>query len=227
MSAKINVLDVNIDNCTAKEAMKKAVEYLASEPVNTIEILTADALMRLPEAADVKEELEQFDLVLAGDRMILEAVGVENRKSLQETEGYVFLRMFLRYLHKNHKRVYLLVESEEAGQRFYDYLEQNCSGIQVVGMAKVSASDRADDMLVNAINGGEVDCVISALEPPLQEDFIIQNRALLNTALWVGLGSQMFPVRERNFAGGKIGQFLIKLIFKKEIEKWHVKKRGN
>ena len=94
-------------------------------------------------------------------------------------------------------------------------------------MAKVSASDRADDMLVNAINGGEVDCVISALEPPLQEDFIIQNRALLNTALWVGLGSEMFPVRERNFAGGKISQFLIKLIFKKEIEKWHVKKRGN
>ena len=57
---------------------------------------------------------------------------------------------------------------------------------------RVSASDRADDMLVNAINGGEVDCVISALEPPLQEDFIIQNRALLNTALWVGLGSEMF-----------------------------------
>ena len=46
MNAKINVLDIEIDNCTAKEAMKKAVEYLASEPVNTIDLLTVDALMR-------------------------------------------------------------------------------------------------------------------------------------------------------------------------------------
>ena len=47
MNAKINVLDIEIDNCTAKEAMKKAVEYLASEPVNTI-----DAPPGLPRTRD-------------------------------------------------------------------------------------------------------------------------------------------------------------------------------
>ena len=69
----------------------------------------------------------------------------------------MFLRMFLRYLHKNHRRIYLLVESEEDGPELYDYLERAYGGIESVGMAKVSAQTRADDMLVNAINGGEVD----------------------------------------------------------------------
>ena len=85
MSAKINVLDIEIDNCTAKEAMKKAVEYLATEPVNMIEMVTVDAIMQLDEMTEMRKEFSQFDLVLAGDRMILEAAEVTDRKYLQET----------------------------------------------------------------------------------------------------------------------------------------------
>ena len=219
MNAKINVLDIEIDNCTAKEAMKKAVEYLASEPVNTIDLLTVDALMRQEEAAERRKIFDQLDLVLAGDGMILEAAGIESRKYLQETENQVFLRMFLRYLHKNHRRIYLLVESEEDGQELYDYLERAYGGIEIVGMAKVSAQNRADDMLVNAINGGEVDCVIAALSAPLQEDFIIRNRNLLDVRAFLGIGKSTLPVCRNSFVSGKLGQFLVKYIFKREIEK--------
>ncbi|QDW73392.1 WecB/TagA/CpsF family glycosyltransferase [Lachnospiraceae bacterium KGMB03038] len=219
MSAKINVLDIEIDNCTAKEAMKKAVEYLATEPANMIEMVTVDAIMQLDEMTEMRKEFSQFDLVLAGDRMILEAAEVTDRKYLQETENHVFLKMFLRYLHKNHKRIYLLVESEEDGQNFYDYLERHYGGVQIVGMAKVSAQNRADDMLVNAINGGEIDCVLSALAAPLQEEFIVRNRNLLNAGLWLGLGCEMLPVRRAGFGRGRISQFLVKMIFKKEMEK--------
>ena len=92
----------------------------------------------------------------------------------------LYLKMFMRYLHKNHKRLYLLVESEEEGQEAFRYLQKAYSGVQLVGLAKVSAEGRADDMLVNAINGSEVDCVLSALSVPLQEDFIAKNRNLLD-----------------------------------------------
>ena len=47
-------------------------------------------------------------------------------------------------------------------------------------MAKVSAKNRADDMLINAINGEEVDCVLSALSSPLQEELISKNRNVMN-----------------------------------------------
>ena len=224
MSAKINVLDIEIDNCTAKEAMNKAVEYLATEPVNMIEMVTVDAIMQLDEMTEMRKEFSQFDLVLAGDRMILEAAEVTDRKYLQETENHVFLKMFLRYLHKNHKRIYLLVESEEDGQNFYDYLERHYGGVQIVGMAKVSAQNRADDMLVNAINGGEIDCIISALASPLQEDFIVRNKTLLNAGLWLGLGGDLLPVHAGGLGRGRISQFFVKMLFKKETRK---RRRGN
>ena len=74
-------------------------------------------------------------------------------------------------------------------------------------------------MLVNAINGGEVDCVISILSSPLQEEFIAKNRGILNTRIWMGLGKGILPVGRPGFGQGRITQFLMKRIFKKEIEK--------
>ncbi len=219
MSGKINVLGIYIDNYTAKEAMKRAMEYMESDPVNIIDLVTVNDVMDMEEAPGLKEEISEFDLVLAGDRTILEAADIDERKYLQETERSLFLKMFLRYLHKNHKRVYLLVETEEEGQILYDYLERYYGGIQISGMAKVSAGNRADDMLVNAINGAEIDCVISVLSSPLQEDFAVRNRNLLNTRILLGLGKELLPVFDRGAGTEKMTRFLLKRIFKKEMKK--------
>ncbi|WP_418875133.1 WecB/TagA/CpsF family glycosyltransferase, partial [[Clostridium] scindens] len=208
MSDKIKVLDIDIDNCTAKEAMKETMEYLKSEPVSVIEMVTVDGLMQMDELPELKENMQEFDLVLAGDKTILEAADITDRKFLQETEGHLFLKMFMRYLHKNHKRIYLLVETEEEGQEFYDYLQRYYSGLQIIGLAKVSAQNRADDMLVNAINGGEVDCIFAALSAPLQEDFIMKNRSLLDARVFIGLGKESLPVKKAGLGQSRIGQFL-------------------
>ncbi len=219
MNRRINVLDIDIDNCSAKEALKKTIGYMDSVPVNTVEMVTVDGLMQMDETPKLKDEMWKFDLLMAGDKTILEAADVSEKKYLQEADEQLFLKMFLRYLHKNHKRVYLLVESEEEGQTFFDYLQKHYDGAQVVGLAKVSAQNRADDMLVNAINGGEVDCIIAALKAPLQEDFIIKNKNLLDVRLWLGIGKSTLPVCKNGLVSGKLGQFLVKYIFKREIEK--------
>lgn len=136
MSEKINVLDIDIDHCSAKEAMKEAIAYMDSEPVNIIEMVTVDGLMEIGEVPELKENIGEFDIVLAGDKTILEAADITEHRCLQETEDKTFLRMFLRYLHKNHKRVYLLVESEEEGQEFYSHLENSYRGIQIVEIGR-------------------------------------------------------------------------------------------
>ena len=219
MSEKISVLDMNIDELTAKEAMKSCIAYMDTEPVSVVEMVTVDGLMQLGEVPELKEKVGRFDMVIAGEKAILEAASVSDRRCLQETESRTFLKMFFRYLNKNHKRIYLLVESEEEGQEFYDYLERYYGGVQIVGLAKVSAENRADDMLVNAINGGETDCVLSVLSSPLQEEFILKNRGVLNTRMWLGLGKDIVPYRRQNNVQGRFSRFIVNRIFKREIEK--------
>lgn len=219
MDKRISVLDVEIDGLTAKEAMRSAMEYITLEQVNVIEFVTAASLMRIREEEGLREEVCRFDLVLAGDRAVLEAAEVSERKFFLETENRVFLKMFLRYLHKNHMRIYLLAESEKEAEEAYRYLEYYYRGLQIAGLAKVSAADRSDDMLVNAINGGEVDCVFSMLSSPLQEEFIAENKGVLNARVFIGLGRDMLPVGQGKMGEGRLTRLVAKYLFKKEIEK--------
>lgn len=224
MNGKINVLGIEIDNYTAKETMKKSIEYMNTEPTNMIEVATVDLLMETNTEDLLKEQLGDFDLVLAGDRTILEAAEVQERKRLQETDDRLYLQMLFRYFHKNHKRIYLLVESEEEGRQVFEYLEYHYSGIQVCGMAKVSAQDRADDMLVNAVNGAEADCVLSLLSSPLREDLAVKNKNLFNVRLFLCLGKNIIPLEKQKPLRGRFSRFLTKALFKKEIEKQKIRK---
>ena len=224
MNEKINVLDVNIDSCTAKEAMKETIAFLESEPVSVIDVVSVDGLMQMNDLSELKARMNEFDLVLPGEKLILEAA--EEARLPKEIDIKLYLKMFMRYLHKNHKRMYLLVESEEDGQEAFRYMQRTYSGIQLVGLAKVSAEGRADDMLVNAINGSEVDCILSALSVPLQEDFIAKNRNLLDARVWVGVGNRMFSDHRQGFGHGKLAKFLLNHIFKREMEKNKLKTKS-
>ena len=224
MNEKINVLDVNIDSCTAKEAMKETIAFLESEPVSVIDVVSVDGLMQMNDLSELKASMNEFDLVLPGEKLILEAA--EEARLPKEIDIKLYLKMFMRYLHKNHKRMYLLVESEEDGQEAFRYMQRTYSGIQLVGLAKVSAEGRADDMLVNAINGSEVDCILSALSVPLQEDFIAKNRNLLDARVWVGVGNRMFSDHRQGPGHGKLAKFLLNHIFKREMEKNKLKTKS-
>ena len=219
MNETIRVLDIDIDDYTAKRAFKETVHYLETEPLSVIEMVTADTLMYAKEDMGLKENLGKCDMVLPGEKEILEAAHITDRRQIQEVETRTYLKLLLRYLHKNHVRVYLLVDTEQDAEELYEYLEQAYSGIQIVGIAKVSASDRADDMVVNAVNGGEADCVLAAMSAPVQEEFVVKNRSLINARVWLGAGKAVKPFYKTENRRGRLMQFMIHSIFKREIAK--------
>lgn len=219
MNETICVLDVNIDNCSAKQAMKASVEYMSTAVTNVVELVTIETLMCVRDKPELRKAIEQSDLVLPAQTEILEAAGIADVRHMQEIKTQVYLKMYLKYLHKNHSRVYLLVETEEEVDRLTACLFSRYRGIQLAGAAKVAPGAGTDDMLVNAINGGEVDCVIAVLSSPVQEEFISRNRSLINARMWLGAGKAMEPIYKGRTRGGRVASFFDRLFFKREIEK--------
>ena len=219
MNEKINILDVKIDDYTAKEAMKKTVSYMKTEPINIVEMVTVDTLMRAQQDEELQESMKSLDMILAGEKEILEAAEVTDYRHLQEVETKTFLKMFFRFLHKNHCRIFVLVETDEEVEELYEFLSDAYSGIQIAGMAKVSEEDRADDLVVNAVNGDEVDCVLAALSAPVQEKFAARNKSLLNARVWLGVGKTIRPISRTGGNRNRFMQFLTRRIFKREIQK--------
>lgn len=219
MNETIRVLDVNIDNCSAKQAMKASVEYMGTAVTSVVELVTIEALLCAKDEPELKAAIEQSDLVLPGQKEILEAAGIAETRRIQETNAQTYLKMYLKYLHKNHCRIYLLVETEEELDGLTACLSACYRGIQIVGAAKVAPGSETDDMLVNAINGVEADSVIAILSPPVQEEFIARNRSLINARMWLGAGKLMEPIYKEESRRGRWRSFVDRLFFKREIEK--------
>lgn len=203
MDKKIQVLDVSIDNYRAKEAMKKVMEYVKTEPVNVIEMVTMNNLMQLLKTEEHKKYIGEFDLTFYGNKSILEAAGVTDAARLKEVESLLFVKMIMKFLHKNHSRVFLFAENETALHEMRSVMEENYPGIKIAETATIQEHGKSDDMIINRINGAEADWVISILPSPLQEEFIIRSRSLLNARIWLGLGTEMR--QKKNMRFGKSG----------------------
>ncbi|MEG2987175.1 MAG: WecB/TagA/CpsF family glycosyltransferase [Lachnospiraceae bacterium] len=223
MNERINVLNVLIDDMDAKSAMEKVVNYMQTEPVNVVEIVTTEMLMQAGQEPELKAHMEEIDLMIAGNREILEAAGITEHKRLQELETNLFPKMLMNFLHKNHSRVFLLGETKEAVEGFKEHLETHYSGIRIMGGTPVN-ENISDDLVLNLINGAEADCIMTALPSPGQEKFIARNKALVNVRMWVALGVTVRNIHEVLSGRNRIYSFFSKFVFKKEIKKEKKKK---
>ena len=116
MNEKINILNIELYQTSAKAAMQKVVQYMESDSINTVEIITMDMLLKGKDMPGWKEAVESLNLVLPGETEILEAAGVREKTLLRSTARQVFLKMFLRYIQRN-KSVYFLWHSQKQSFR--------------------------------------------------------------------------------------------------------------
>ena len=75
MKSRVNVLEIELNNNTAKEAMQKVMEYMQTEPMNIVEIISADTLVKSKDNETLKDNIAQADLVLAGEQAVLGGCG--------------------------------------------------------------------------------------------------------------------------------------------------------
>ena len=208
-----------------EEAMLQAIGFMKGDSVNTIELVSMESLMKEHENPEWKKKVSMQDLVLPGSVEILEAAKTDDARLLRETDNKLFLRMFLKYLQKNHHKIYLLAASQEELVKAEEALARYNQGIRVVGDAVIHLEDGeltdADRIhgIVNAVNGSEADCILSVLPSPAQEDFIEQYRALIDTRVWIGCGSVLMRSFDDRKMTSRIKRMLVKKVFRYKVEK--------
>ncbi len=219
MDEKIQVLDLEIDNLTAKDAVKRVVSYMEMEPVSVVEMVTMNTLAQFQQDETAKELFDSFDIAMASDKGMLEAAGETDERRLKEVEELLFIKMVMRFLHKNSARVFLLAEDETDLQKLEMYMKEDYSNIQVVDKATMQENAASDDMLLNMVNGAEPECVLSALPSPMEEQFIFRNKSLVNAKVWLGFGNLLDELKKEKNAFQKFKEFILRQLLKKEMAK--------
>ena len=148
MKEKITIFEIEMDNLTAKETMIKAMEFLESESIDTIEIMSMDMLLSGREDKEWKEQVGEIKIVIPGEEEILTAADVRDRKKLREAEDRVFLKLFMKYLQKNRRRVYLLAETDDELRRVEDSVRRYNRGIRIAGHALLSPGSGREETVI-------------------------------------------------------------------------------
>lgn len=219
MNEKIQVLGLEIDNLSVKDAMKCIVDYMGTEPVNVVEMVTMQTLGKFEQGEETSALFQAFDLALASDKGILQAVGVTEERRLREADELLIIKMVMRYLHKNRVKVFLLAENVADLEKMKGYIQEDYANIQLVGTASLEENAVSDDMLLNLVNGAEVDCVLSALSSPTEEQFIYRNKTLVNAKVWLGFGDLLDEMRKQKNIFQKVKEFVLRQILKREMAK--------
>lgn len=213
------ILGVRMACVSAKEAMKQAVGYFATETLDIIEIMSMSMLLEGQENASWRKAVCGMSLVLPGEEEIVEAAGISEYSRLKEARESVFLRMFLRFLQRNRKNVFLLADTEEECRELKEKIGWYNAGIRVSGYAALEGREAEEERVINQINGTETECIISMLASPYQEKFIASNRALLNAKVWLGCGQVIKRSYEDRKLFNRLRHFWLKSRFRYNVGK--------
>lgn len=210
MIKKIEILGMQLDNYTVREAMLQVEEYLNNTVMNTIEAVSMEMLVKSQTDEALKECIAGLDLAIIIDKEILKAAGVNSAQRMKETVENDFFKEFMKRAARNNRMVYLLGNTGTDIEKLQEFLSENYGKLKICGEYALENCNGDWDNVINEINIAEPEIILSGLPTPEQEYFLKENKEKLNVKIWYGLGEQY----NRKKGVSVVAEFVKKLIHK-------------
>lgn len=188
MVKKIDILGMELDNYTVREAMAQVEICMSRTGMSLIETISMRMLELAEEEPCVRDCIQMLDLAVIGEKEILTAAGVKSGQRMKEIAEHEFLKEFLKRMTRHHMKMFLLGETRDSVDKLKNLLMEEYAKLAIAGMCALE--ELSGDVLgaVNEINGAESDVILSILPTPFQENFLMENKEKLDAKIWYGLG---------------------------------------
>ena len=216
---KIQVLGVELEDYTVREAMRKIDEYWRNGRMNTIGFVTTKGIMEANELPQVKEWMQSLDMTVPMDADILHAAGIDSAGRCREVEENVFIKEFLRRTVRYRKSVFLLTETTEQMGVLTGELMEYQEHLKIVGTYVLEELKADEGYIVNEINIASPDILISQLATPHREEFYEHSRMKLNTVIWLILKEGVHFGKKKRCLRSILYEYITKKVFRIRVEK--------
>lgn len=188
MVKRIDILGINLDNYTVREAMLRMEVYWNSTIMSTVETISMDTLVKAKSDELVKNCIENLDLAIICDKEILKAAGVTSAQRVRETAENEFFNEFMKQAMRSHRTVYLLGDTSEQTKLLQGFLKEAFGKLKILGDYALSECGGDYDAVINEVNIAAPDLILSVIPIPTQEYFLQEHKGKLNAKIWYGLG---------------------------------------
>jgi N-acetylglucosaminyldiphosphoundecaprenol N-acetyl-beta-D-mannosaminyltransferase len=189
MTKKIDILGLQLDNYTVREAIHQVEIYLENQELNTIEKVSAQMLIDSEHDPVLREAIASLDLAVIGDKEILQVVGIDTMQRIKETEEDDFFFEFFRRMERNKKTLFLLSETEDKLKENKERLLESFPRLIFAGSYALENCVGNQDAVINDMNATTPDVIISILPSPMQEHFFMEHKEKIGANIWYGMGS--------------------------------------
>lgn len=219
MIKKIDILGIQLDNYTVREAIMRVEAWYDNNVLNVIEMVSMQMLTESETDPVLKEVISSLDLAVIGEKGILQAAGVDTMQRIRETEENDFSDEFLKRVERNRKSVFVIGETQEAVDELIQELSEEYPKLVLAGAAATEKCVGDLEGVINELNAATPAVIISIIPSPKQEHFLVEHRDKINANLWYGIGG--FEVhRKRSKIKGFFFNLIQRIRLKNSIEKY-------
>lgn len=222
MIKKIDIMGILLDDYTVREALHQIESFSDDNVLRSIESISMQMLMEAEQDEELRNAISSLDLAIVGQKEILEVAGVGTMQRIKETEENDFFYEFLKRLERNHKRLFLLGETEEKNNRIKEKLIEQYPQLSIVGEYALENCIGDQAAVINEMNAATPDLVLSVLPSPAQEHFFWEHKDKINARIWYGVGD--VEIDGRMGVKKMVTSLLHRGRLKSSIEKYEKKK---
>lgn len=219
MIKKVDILGIQLDNYTVREAIMRVETYLNNNELNVIESITAQMLLDSENDIKLKEVICSLDLAVIGEKEIIQAAGLGTMQRIRETEENDFYFEFFKRAERNRKSIFILGEKEEKVMQVKERLEQEFPKLIIVGEYAVENCVGNLEGVINDMNATTPDIILSVLPNPLQEHFLWEHKDKMNANIWYGIGNLPVSSNQKGFSA-RVKSIIHKGKLKSSISKY-------
>ena len=210
MIKQIQLLGMTIPNYSLREELQLAQQALGDAGLRVFLTVSMQSLVKVSnsESRQIRECVEQADLVVVEDPEILSVAGINSSQRIHEAEDHLFFTELLKRLQRGQQQIYLVASKDAALEKIKEILADRYEKLNIVG--QYSIEDYPDDLdrMTNEINSAAPDVIISVMPTPEQEQFLVDNRSKLMAKMWYGLGENYSLLMEKKGFGWRMKRLI-------------------
>ncbi len=190
MVKKIRLLGMVIDNFSLHEEMQIGEGFYNRSEMNIIRTVSMKMLGMAADLRAVRDGIGQADLLIIGDKEILTEAGIYSGQRLREAAGHGFMQEYFAHMCRNGRRVFLVANVRQELELLQDYLRSAYETMWIVGCYAIEDCGGEYDSMINEINAAMPDALVSVVDSPKEDEFLLQAKAKISAKVWYSIGKQ-------------------------------------
>lgn len=188
---QVEILGVNVNSLTMAQAVEAVQQFIAEKKVALVATANAEMLMRSTQDEELKDILNQADLVVPDGAGTVWAAGHLGEPMPERVAGFDLAQELMREAPARGDRIYFFGSAPGVADKAKAKAEELYPGIQVVGTRNGFFTEADEPEIIAEIKAARPDILLAALGVPKQEKWLKKHMQELQVPVSIGVGGTL------------------------------------